>query len=41
MYIVNVPMLFNGIWTAIKPWLDEKTKTKITLIGSGYKDKLL
>lgn len=25
----------------IKPWLDEKTRNKIVIIGSGYKSKLL
>lgn len=40
MFIVNAPMLFSGIWAVIKPWLDEKTKAKITIIGSGYKEKL-
>lgn len=41
MFIVNAPMLFSGIWAIIKPWIDEKTRNKITIIGSGFKDKLL
>eukprot|EP00744_Colponema_vietnamica_P001094 GILI01001849.1.p1 GENE.GILI01001849.1~~GILI01001849.1.p1 ORF type:complete len:305 (+),score=85.90 GILI01001849.1:103-1017(+) len=41
MFIVNAPMLFSGIWNLIKPMLDEKTRNKITIVGSGYKDKLL
>jgi hypothetical protein len=40
MFIVNAPMLFSGVWAVIKPWLDEKTRNKITIIGSGFKDKL-
>jgi len=40
-YIINAPWLFNGVWTVIKPWLDEVTVSKIDIIGSGYKDKLL
>jgi len=40
MFIINAPMLFSGIWAVIKPWLDSKTKAKITIIGSGYKEKL-
>jgi hypothetical protein len=40
MFIINAPMLFSGIWAVIKPWLDEKTKNKITIIGSGYREKL-
>lgn len=41
MFIINAPMLFSGIWSMIKIWLDEKTKAKITIIGSGYKEELL
>lgn len=41
MFIVNAPMLFSGIWAAIKPWIDEKTRNKIVIIGSGFKEKLL
>jgi hypothetical protein len=41
MFIVNAPMLFSGIWSMIKIWLDDKTKAKITIIGSGYKEEVL
>jgi len=41
MFIVNAPMLFSGVWAMIKVFLDEKTKSKITIVGSNYKDKLL
>lgn len=41
MFIVNAPMMFTGIWAMIKMWLDEKTKNKITILGSSYKDELL
>jgi len=41
MFIINAPLLFNGVWTVIKPILDEKTRNKIVIVGSGYKDKLL
>lgn len=41
MFIVNAPMLFSGIWSMIKIWLDEKTRNKITIIGSSYKEELL
>ena len=30
-FIVNAPMMFTAIWAAIKPWVDEKTKKKITV----------
>ena len=41
MFIVNAPMLFTGIWAVIKPWLDDRTKAKITIVGSGYQKQLL
>lgn len=41
MFIVNAPMMFTGIWAIIKMWLDEKTKNKITILGSSYKEELL
>lgn len=34
-------MMFTGIWAIIKMWLDEKTKNKITILGSSYKEELL
>jgi hypothetical protein len=40
MFIINAPMLFSGVWAVIKPWLDEKTRNKIVIIGSGFKEKL-
>jgi hypothetical protein len=36
MFIVNAPMLFSGVWAMIKPWLDQKTRDKITIIGGSY-----
>lgn len=38
--IVNAPLLFSGVWTVIKPWLDEKTRSKISIDGSKYHKKL-
>ena len=29
-------MLFSGVWYVIKPWLDEKTKKKIMILGGNY-----
>ena len=37
MFIVNAPFLFSGFWAVVKPLLDEKTKNKITIVGSGYR----
>lgn len=40
-FIVNAPMLFSGVWAVIKGFLDEKTRKKITIKGSGYQKDLL
>ncbi|KAJ3076757.1 cytosolic factor, phosphatidylinositol/phosphatidylcholine transfer protein [Podochytrium sp. JEL0797] len=41
MYLINAPMLFTGVWTLIKPMLDEATVQKITVLGSNYQSSLL
>jgi hypothetical protein len=41
MFVVNAPMLFYGVWNIIKLGLDDRTKQKIHILGSGYKKKLL
>jgi len=40
-YIINAPWAFSAIWSIIKVWLDEVTVSKINIVGSQYKDKLL
>ena len=38
-YIINAPFVFKAAWTVIKPFIDEKTRKKITILGTGfYKD---
>jgi len=39
--IVNAPWVFTGVYSAIKGWIDEKTRKKIQIIGGGYKKDLL
>ena len=41
MFIVNAPFLFSGVWAIIKPWLDKKTRDKISIHGSGFLKELL
>ena len=41
MLIVNAPMLFTGIWAMVKMWIDDKTKSKIQILGSSYKKEIL
>jgi len=40
-YIINAPWAFSAVWSIIKPWLDEVTVSKIDILGSSYKEKLL
>lgn len=40
MYIVNAPMFFYGIWNIAKHFVDDKTRAKIHILGSGYKKEL-
>lgn len=40
-YIINAPWAFSAVWSMIKPWLDEVTVSKIDILGTSYKDKLL
>ena len=40
-YIINAPWGFSGAWTVVKPWLDPVTVSKIDIMGSDFKDKLL
>ena len=38
--IINTPMLFNGIYSVIKGWVDEKTRKKVILVGYNYIEQL-
>jgi len=40
MYIVNAPFMFKGAWAVISPFIDAKTKKKISILGSGYQKDL-
>ena len=41
MIAVNAPSLISGIWSLIKGWLDEKTRSKISILSSNYRNSLL
>ena len=41
LLIVNAPMVFSGVWSVVKGFLDERTRKKIKIIGSGYRTALL
>lgn len=40
-FIVNAPIVFSGIWSLVKGFIDEKTRKKIKIIGGGFKKTLL
>lgn len=40
MFIVNAPMLFSGVWTLVKGFIDKKTAAKISILGSKYQKEL-
>jgi hypothetical protein len=40
MFIVNTPLLFSGAYAMIKPWLDKRTKDKISTHGKKFHSKL-
>lgn len=41
MMIVNGPWIFSGAWKLIKPWLEERTVNKISIMSSGFLPTLL
>ena len=40
MFIINSPMVFKTVWAVVKGWIDEKTRKKIEILGSGYLKKV-
>ena len=35
--VCNVPMIFTGIYSIMKGWIDERTRRKITIVGDPTK----
>jgi len=40
MFIINAPYFFSAVWKIIKPWLDEKTTSKIYIFSKNYEEEL-
>ncbi|GIL81616.1 hypothetical protein Vretimale_1227 [Volvox reticuliferus] len=36
MFVINTPLIFRGIWAAVQPLLQERTRKKIVILGSDY-----
>lgn len=41
MLIINAPSLFSFAWKTIKGFLDKKTVSKISILGTDYQGELL
>ncbi|KAJ3346096.1 cytosolic factor, phosphatidylinositol/phosphatidylcholine transfer protein [Entophlyctis luteolus] len=41
MFVINAPMLFTGVWSLVKPMLDEVTVRKIVILGPTFLPALL
>ena len=39
--IVNAPMIFSALYAIIKGFLDERTRSKVRIVGSNYVPVLL
>jgi len=40
-FVVNAPMLFSFLWAIIKGFLDERTRAKVRIVGSNFREVLL
>ena len=39
--IINAPTVFKGVWSVIRPWLNERTRVKVHFLNNDYKEQLL
>ena len=40
-YVVNAPLVFSALYAIIKGFLDERTRSKVRIMGTGYRPFLL
>ena len=40
-FLINAPYIFMAAWAIIKGFLDEKTRSKIKILGTSYMDTIL
>ena len=36
LIIINAPFIFSAVFAVVKGWVDEKTRKKVSLLGSNY-----
>ena len=41
VYVVNAPLLFSALYTIVKGFLDERTRSKVRIMGGNYRSVLL
>jgi hypothetical protein len=41
MFLVNTPFVFLGVWNIVKFWVDEKTRSKVKVLGKDFQHELL
>jgi hypothetical protein len=41
LFVVNAPWFFSALWAIARLWLDDRTRNKIHILGSNYKEVLL
>ncbi|KAJ3208946.1 cytosolic factor, phosphatidylinositol/phosphatidylcholine transfer protein [Entophlyctis luteolus] len=41
MFLINAPLVFQGVWKVVKGMLDENTVAKISILGASYQKELL
>ncbi|KAJ3353986.1 cytosolic factor, phosphatidylinositol/phosphatidylcholine transfer protein [Entophlyctis luteolus] len=41
MFLINAPLVFQGVWKIVKGMLDENTVAKISILGGSYQKELL
>ncbi len=40
-FVVNAPLLFSFLWAIVKGFLDERTRSKVRIVGAGWQQVLL
>jgi hypothetical protein len=41
MLVINVPFFFAAIWKTIEGFLDERTRSKVEIVGTNFKERIL